>query len=99
MQSGGAAFLLGLPALSSLGGEAYHRVQSSAVVLALEKGSRQGPNQRLCPPVCERRGTLNEFWWCAVCVRAEEVLEQADYLYSCAETEKLHQLLLQYKDR
>ena len=30
---------------------------------------------------------------------AEEVLEQADYLYSCAETEKLYQLLLQYKDR
>lgn len=28
----------------------------------------------------------------------EEVLEQADYLYSCAETEKLHQLLLQHKD-
>ncbi|KAM3860303.1 regulator of microtubule dynamics protein 1 [Diretmus argenteus] len=28
----------------------------------------------------------------------EEVLEQADYLYSCAETEKLYQLLLQYKD-
>lgn len=35
----------------------------------------------------------------AFCVRAEEVLEQADYLYSCAETEKLYQLLLQYKDR
>uniref|UniRef100_G3NAR8 Regulator of microtubule dynamics protein 1 n=1 Tax=Gasterosteus aculeatus aculeatus TaxID=481459 RepID=G3NAR8_GASAC len=34
----------------------------------------------------------------AFCVRAEEVLEQADYLYSCAETEKLYQLLLQYKD-
>ncbi|KAM4606011.1 regulator of microtubule dynamics protein 1 [Polymixia lowei] len=28
----------------------------------------------------------------------EEVLEQADYLYSCAETEKLYQLLLQYKN-
>ncbi|GAA6219438.1 regulator of microtubule dynamics protein 1 [Lates japonicus] len=28
----------------------------------------------------------------------EEVLEQADYLYSSAETEKLYQLLLQYKD-
>ncbi|KAM7390756.1 hypothetical protein PAMA_008786 [Pampus argenteus] len=28
----------------------------------------------------------------------EEVLEQADYLYGCAETEKLYQLLLQYKD-
>lgn len=27
-----------------------------------------------------------------------EVLEQADYLYSCAETEKLYQLLVQYKD-
>ncbi|XP_015229067.1 PREDICTED: regulator of microtubule dynamics protein 1 [Cyprinodon variegatus] len=27
-----------------------------------------------------------------------EVLEQADYLYSCAETEKLYQLLLQHKD-
>ncbi|KAK5618722.1 Regulator of microtubule dynamics protein 1 [Crenichthys baileyi] len=27
----------------------------------------------------------------------EEVLEQADYLYSCAETEKLYQLLLQYQ--
>ncbi len=33
------------------------------------------------------------------CVCAEEILEQADYLYSCAETEKLYQLLLQYKDR
>uniref|UniRef100_A0A8C3G8G2 Regulator of microtubule dynamics protein 1 n=1 Tax=Cyclopterus lumpus TaxID=8103 RepID=A0A8C3G8G2_CYCLU len=32
------------------------------------------------------------------CVCAEQVLEQADYLYSCAETEKLYQLLLQYKD-
>lgn len=31
--------------------------------------------------------------------RAEEVLEQADYLYSCAETEKLYRLLLHYKDR
>lgn len=29
----------------------------------------------------------------------EELLEQADYLYSCAETEKLYQLLLQHKDR
>ncbi|XP_057680102.1 regulator of microtubule dynamics protein 1 isoform X1 [Corythoichthys intestinalis] len=28
----------------------------------------------------------------------EEVLEQADYLYSCAETHKLYQLLLQYKN-
>uniref|UniRef100_A0A3Q4ARA1 Regulator of microtubule dynamics protein 1 n=1 Tax=Mola mola TaxID=94237 RepID=A0A3Q4ARA1_MOLML len=65
LTGGGGAFLLGLPALSYLGYEAYHRVQSSAVVLALEK---------------------------------EEVLEQADYLYSCAESEKLHQLLLQYKD-
>lgn len=99
VQSGGAAFLLGLPALSSLGYEAFHRVQSSAVVLALEKGSRQSPDQHLCPPVCELRRTLNELWRCAVCVRAEEVLEQADYLYSCAETEKLYQLLLQYKDR
>ncbi|XP_073344940.1 regulator of microtubule dynamics protein 1 [Pagrus major] len=62
---GGAAFLLGFPALSCLAYEAYRRVQSSAVVHALEK---------------------------------EEVLEQADYLYSCAETEKLYQLLLQYKD-
>lgn len=34
---------------------------------------------------------------CFVC--AEQVLEQADYLYSCGETEKLYQLLLQYKDR
>lgn len=33
------------------------------------------------------------------CVWADEVLEQADYLYSCADTEKLYQLLLQYKDR
>lgn len=41
VQSGGSAFLLGLPTLSWLGSEAYHRVQSSAVVLALEKGSRQ----------------------------------------------------------
>ncbi|KAE8280070.1 Regulator of microtubule dynamics protein 1 [Larimichthys crocea] len=65
LTTGGAAFLLGLPTLSCLGYEAYHRVQSSAVVHALEK---------------------------------EEVLEQADYLYSCAETEKLYQLLLQYKD-
>lgn len=32
-------------------------------------------------------------------VFADEVLEQADYLYSCAETEKLYQMLLQYKDR
>ncbi|CAL8311940.1 unnamed protein product [Merluccius merluccius] len=28
----------------------------------------------------------------------EEILEQADYLHSCAETEKLHQLLQQYKN-
>ncbi|XP_028290736.1 regulator of microtubule dynamics protein 1 [Gouania willdenowi] len=28
----------------------------------------------------------------------DELLEQADYLYSCAETEKLYQLLLQHKD-
>ncbi|XP_070708669.1 regulator of microtubule dynamics protein 1 [Pempheris klunzingeri] len=65
VQSRRAAVLLGLPTLSFLGYEAYHRVQRSAVVLALEK---------------------------------EEVLEQADYLYSCAETEKLYQLLLQHKD-
>ncbi|XP_062848118.1 regulator of microtubule dynamics protein 1 [Trichomycterus rosablanca] len=30
--------------------------------------------------------------------KAEEAIEQADYLYSCGETEKLYQLLLQYKD-
>ncbi|KAM6953416.1 regulator of microtubule dynamics protein 1 [Aplochiton taeniatus] len=30
--------------------------------------------------------------------KTEEVLEHADYLYGCGETEKLHQLLLQYKD-
>ncbi|KAI3355078.1 hypothetical protein L3Q82_017958, partial [Scortum barcoo] len=54
-----AAVLLGLSF------EIYHRMKSSAIVLALEK---------------------------------EEVLEQADYLFSCAETEKLYQLLLQYKD-
>lgn len=65
LTGGRAALLLGLPALSYLGYGVYHRVQSSAVVYALEKG---------------------------------EVLEQADYLYSCAETEKLYQLLLQYKD-
>lgn len=60
-----AAFFLGFPTLTCLGYEAYHRVQSSAVVYALER---------------------------------VELLEQADYLYSCAETEKLYQLLLQYKD-
>ncbi|XP_029934844.1 regulator of microtubule dynamics protein 1 [Myripristis murdjan] len=65
LASGRAAFLLGLPTVSYLGYEAFRRVQSSAVVCALEK---------------------------------EEVMEQADYLYSCAETEKLYQLLLQYKD-
>ncbi|XP_026219452.1 regulator of microtubule dynamics protein 1 [Anabas testudineus] len=65
LTSGRAAVLLGVPALSCLGYEAYHRVQSSALVHALGK---------------------------------EEVLEQADYLYSCAETEKLYQLLLQHKD-
>ncbi|CAF98796.1 unnamed protein product [Tetraodon nigroviridis] len=31
-------------------------------------------------------------------IETDELLEQADYLYSCAETEKLYQLLLQYKD-
>ncbi|XP_029384921.1 regulator of microtubule dynamics protein 1 [Echeneis naucrates] len=31
-------------------------------------------------------------------VGKDEVLEQADYLYSCAETEKLYLLLLQHKD-
>lgn len=30
--------------------------------------------------------------------KADEVIEQADYLYSCGETEKLYQLLLEYKD-
>ncbi|XP_068160125.1 regulator of microtubule dynamics protein 1 isoform X3 [Antennarius striatus] len=65
LTAGGASFLLGLPALSGLAYAAYRRVQSSSVVLALEK---------------------------------EELLEQADYLYGCAETEKLYQLLLQYKD-
>lgn len=65
LASGGAAFLLGVPALSCLGYEAYHRVQSSAVLHAAGN---------------------------------EDVLEQADYLYSCAETEKLYQLLLQHKD-
>ncbi|XP_069007460.1 regulator of microtubule dynamics protein 1 [Embiotoca jacksoni] len=63
--TGRAVLLLGLPVLSCLGYGAYRRVQSSAVVCALQK---------------------------------EEVMEQADYLYSCAETEKLYQLLLQYKD-
>ena len=29
----------------------------------------------------------------------EEVLEQADYLYESGETEKLYQLLTQYKER
>nr|XP_020464523.1 regulator of microtubule dynamics protein 1 [Monopterus albus]XP_020464524.1 regulator of microtubule dynamics protein 1 [Monopterus albus] len=63
--SGRAAFILGLPTLSCLGYEVYHRLQSSAVVHALQK---------------------------------EEVLEQADYLYSCAETEKLYQMLLQFRN-
>uniref|UniRef100_A0A3P8ZFN9 Regulator of microtubule dynamics protein 1 n=1 Tax=Esox lucius TaxID=8010 RepID=A0A3P8ZFN9_ESOLU len=63
---GKTAFLLTLPTLSYLSLEAYKKVQSDAVVHALEK--------------------------------AEEVVEQADYLYSCGETEKLYQLLLQYKD-
>ncbi|TNM96372.1 hypothetical protein fugu_016033 [Takifugu bimaculatus] len=61
----GAAFLLGLPPLTCLVYDAFQRLQSATVVLAVEK---------------------------------DEVLEQADYLYSCAEIEKLHQLLLQYKD-
>ncbi|TNM98996.1 hypothetical protein fugu_013560 [Takifugu bimaculatus] len=61
----GAAFLLGLPPLTCLVYDAFRRLQSATVVLAVEK---------------------------------DEVLEQADYLYSCAEIEKLHQLLLQYKD-
>lgn len=38
-------------------------------------------------------------WTSGFCVCLGEVLEQADYLYSCAETEKLYQLLVQYKDR
>ncbi|KAM4533597.1 regulator of microtubule dynamics protein 1 [Odontesthes bonariensis] len=65
LSNGRAAFLLGLPAISCLGYEAFRRVRSSAVVCALEK---------------------------------EEILEQADYLYSCADTEKLFQLLMQFKD-
>ncbi|XP_060949439.1 regulator of microtubule dynamics protein 1 [Limanda limanda] len=65
LTSGSVALVLGLPALSCLGYEAFHWVQSSAVLHAAGK---------------------------------EEVLEQADYLYSCADTEKLYQLLLQYKD-
>lgn len=32
-------------------------------------------------------------------LEGEELLEQADYLYSCAESEKLYQLLLQHKHR
>lgn len=31
--------------------------------------------------------------------RVEEILEQADYLYESGETEKLYQLLTQYKER
>ncbi|XP_053268775.1 regulator of microtubule dynamics protein 1 [Pleuronectes platessa] len=65
LTSRSVALVLGLPALSCLGYEAFHWVQSSAVLHAAGK---------------------------------EEVLEQADYLYSCADTEKLYQLLLQYKD-
>ncbi|XP_068437390.1 regulator of microtubule dynamics protein 1 [Clinocottus analis] len=65
LTAGGAAVLLGVPALSCLTLDAYHRVQSSTVLYALEK---------------------------------DQVLEQADYLYSCGETEKLYQLLLQHKD-
>ncbi|XP_054620982.1 regulator of microtubule dynamics protein 1 isoform X1 [Dunckerocampus dactyliophorus] len=64
LTSGRTAMVVGLPTLSCLLYGCYHKVQSSAVVLALEKA---------------------------------EVLEQADYLYSSAETEKLYQLLLQYK--
>lgn len=65
-KSGRPAVLVGIPALSLLGHEVYHRVQRSSVVLALER---------------------------------EELLEQADYLYSCAETDKLYQLLLQHNNR
>ncbi|XP_075994299.1 regulator of microtubule dynamics protein 1 [Genypterus blacodes] len=67
LNSGRVAVLLGLPALSYVGYQAYRIVQSSSPfkLYALEK---------------------------------EEVLEQADYLYSCGETEKLYELLLQYKD-
>ncbi|KAM8881360.1 regulator of microtubule dynamics protein 1 isoform 1-T1 [Synchiropus picturatus] len=57
--------LLGFPAVSCLAIGAYHQVQSSPVLHALEK---------------------------------DDILEQADYLFSCAETEKLYQLLLQCKN-
>lgn len=32
-------------------------------------------------------------------LEVEEILEQADYLYESGETEKLYQLLTQYKER
>lgn len=40
VQSGRAAFLLGLPALSCLGYGAAHRLGGPAVVWALDKGTR-----------------------------------------------------------
>lgn len=40
MQTRGAAFLLGLPPLTCLVYDAYQRLQSAAVVLAVEKGDR-----------------------------------------------------------
>ncbi|XP_041923666.1 regulator of microtubule dynamics protein 1 [Alosa sapidissima] len=53
------------------------------------------------PAVCYLGGELYQRFRRAATVHAlsqvEEVLEQADYLYSSGETEKLHQLLLQYK--
>lgn len=39
VQSGGAAFLLGLPTLTCLGYDVYQRLQRAAVVLAVEKGN------------------------------------------------------------
>jgi hypothetical protein len=32
-------------------------------------------------------------------LEVEEILAQADYLYESGETEKLYQLLIQYKER
>ncbi|XP_051542599.1 regulator of microtubule dynamics protein 1 [Myxocyprinus asiaticus] len=41
---------------------------------------------------------INHFTTVCALDTAEEVLEHSDYLYSSGETQKLHQLLVQYKD-
>ncbi|XP_041824498.1 regulator of microtubule dynamics protein 1 [Melanotaenia boesemani] len=89
----------GAKAVRTRGTNRNHRAAFSRTATSLNTG---GAVLFLGLPVISYLGYEAVHWVqssAVVCaLEKEEVLEQADYLYSCADTQKLYQLLVQYKD-